>query len=239
MAITIREEQDGFSSDAGNQSFTLTTAQIGDLVLLVQADNFFTLANLITPTGTAVTTWTERTGTGVPVDGGTNDHHARVWTGVVTTAGGTAIANRTDTQDEGYAAFFVLANAVFDGTAGTESDSASTSHVAPSLTPTPGKTDDLLVCLVGAGNAADFNYTFPGGMTAYTERELVNVITYRVASEQLAADTATGTRTATASASVGSIGWFALSVLIGQAAPPPEGPHNSSAIDRMGLNLAY
>jgi hypothetical protein len=221
MTITIREEQD--RADSGAQhTFTLTTAQVGDTVVLIQASNFHGLANLITPTGTAVTTWVQQTSANV--DGGGGRMVSKTWVGTVTTAGGTVSANRTDNSDEGYAAVLVLVDAAFDTAAGTDGLTASTSHVAPSVTPTTGKTDDLLVCVFGAGNAASYNYTMPGGMTAYTERDIGSAATYRAASEQLASDAATGTRTATASASVGSIGWFAVSVLMKSTTAPPTGP---------------
>jgi len=211
--LQLIQELDG-QSQTGNQTFTATLAQVDDLIVLIQADNFYTLANLITPTGTAVTTWTEQTANGLPVDGGTNDNHARVWTGTVTTAGGTVIANRTNTDDEGYAAVFVLRGTAgtpeFDTGDGSESDANATTHVAPSLTPTSGKTDDFLLCVWGTLNAP-VNYTLPGGMTAYTEQDVGGINTYRAGSEQLTTDSATGTRTATSSVNTT---WFAVSVLV-------------------------
>ena len=79
------------------------------------------------------------------------------------------------------------------------------------MTPTSGNTDDLLLCLFGIdGSGGPINCTMPGSMTAYTERD-VGGATYRIASEQLALDSATGTRTATASSTQP---WFAVSVLI-------------------------
>lgn len=211
--LALVQELDG-QSQSGNQTFTATLAQVDDLIVLIQADDFYTLANLLTPTGTAITTWAERTDNGLPVDGGTNDNHAKVWIGTVTTAGGTVIANRTNVDDEGYAAVFVFRGAVgtpeFDTGDGTETDSTSTSHVAPSVTPTSGKTDDFLLCVWGTLDAT-VNYTLPGGMTAYTEQDVGGINTYRAGSEQLASDSATGTRTATASA---TNTWFAVSVLV-------------------------
>jgi len=219
-ALELIQELDG-QSQTGNQTFTATLAQVDDLIVLIQADNFYTLANLITPTGTAVTTWTEQTANGLPVDGGTSDNHAKVWTGTVTTAGGTVIANRTNVDDEGYAAVFVLRGTAgtpeFDTGDGSESDANATAHVAPSVTPTSGKTDDFLLCVFGTLDTV-VNYTLPGGMTAYTEQDVGGINTYRAGSEQLASDSATGTRTATSSVSTT---WFAVSVLIKTATAGP------------------
>jgi hypothetical protein len=212
VAITIREEQDDGRNDVGIE-FTLGAGTlVGDTVLLVQSDFFYTLVDLLPPSGTAVASWVEKTGSGIPLDGGTNDNHARVWLGTVTTGGAqTVIVNSTNADNERYATVFVFVGAVeFDGAAGTEVDTTSTSHVAPSLTPTAGQTDDQLVCLWGTA-AAVTNYTPPGGMTAYTERDIGGINTHRAASEQLASDAATGTRTATSSANAE---WYALSVLV-------------------------
>jgi len=211
--LELVQELDG-QSVSGQITLTATLAAVDDLIVLIQADNFYTLANLITPTGTAVTTWTEQTANGLPVDGGTNDNHAKVWTGTVTTAGGTVIANRTNTDDEGYAAAFVLRGAAgtpeFDTGDATESDANATAHVAPSVTPTSGRTDDFLLCVWGTPDTLT-NYTLPGGMTAHTEQDVNGINTYRAGSEQLTTDSATGSRSATSSANTT---WFAVSVLV-------------------------
>lgn len=235
MAITIREEQDA-GSNISAISFTLGAGtQVGDTILLVQANAWYSLANLQTPTGTAVANWGTVKHT---MDGGTDDNHVKVWMGAVTTGGtSTVIVNNSTTDEERFAAVFVLAGAIdFDSAASTDSDAAATSHVAPTVTPTAGKTDDLLVCLFGTHTGGSINYTMPGSMTAYTERDVGAVNTFRAASEQLVSDAATGTRTATSSVSVT---WFATSVLVKVAVPAEGGMHNSAAIDRMGLNLAY
>ena len=228
-AIQFIEEQSGWSNgdsaspgQTTNSNITFTLGggvQVGDEVLLIQVDNWYTLANLLSPAGTAVTTWAEKTDGGLPLDGGTNDIHARVWVGTVTTAGGTVISRRTQNDDEGYAHIFVFRDAEFDICDGTQTDTASPSHVAPSLIPTSGKTDDYLVCTWGTPSGAT-NYTVPGSMTPYTEYDVFGINTYRSASEQLTSDSATGTRTAASSV---TLPWFGISVLMkstGVAAAP-------------------
>jgi hypothetical protein len=219
---TLIEEQSRADNDGvSNHTFTLGgSVQVGDLVLLIQLDNFYTLANLDTPSGTGVTTWTEQTANGLPLDLGTNQHHGRVWTGTVTTAGGTVIGRRaTNLDDEGYAQILVFRDGEFD--TGDVASGGGTSDPAPSVIPTSGKTDDWLVCTWGNPFAGPGNYTVPGSMTPLTERDIGGA-SYRTAYEVLASDSATGTRTATYTV---SDAWAAISVLIKSvAAAPPTGP---------------
>lgn len=225
MAITIRQELDAASQTT---AITLTTAAgmlTTDTLLLVQANDYYTAANLLTPTGTAGTSWTLQH----TADGGSNLAHAKVWTSNVAAAGAqTVIANATLNDDEHYAALFVLTGAAsgIDGVASTPNAAASLSHVAPTVTPTSGRADDLLVCLFATGIAGTgaVNYTMPGSMIAYTEQDVGGVSTFRAGSEQLASASATGTRTATSST---SLAYLALSVLTkstAAAAVPPRRP---------------
>jgi hypothetical protein len=156
--------------------------------------------------------------------------------GTVATGGGTVVEGTVNTDHERFLGAWVLAGQIdFDAAASTDADASSVSHVAPSVTPTTGKTDDLLICLFGIdGSASSIDYTtMPGGMTARTERDAGGFATFRGADEQLASDAATGTRTATANA---ARNWFAVSVLV-KSIPPQEGALNSSAMSRMGLGL--
>lgn len=219
MAITIREEQDAGSNTAAI-SFTTGAGMITtDKLVLIQCNDFYTTANLTTPTGTAGTAWTLQT----TVDGGTNNAHTKVWTSDVALAGArTVLVNSTTTDEERYAALFVLAGAAsgIDGIASTSNGSSSTSHVAPSVTPTSGQSDDLLICmwLAFTNGAGTINYTVPGSMTAYTERDVDNYVTYRAASEALSSSGATGTRTATSSV---TFPFQSVSVLVKAAGAAP------------------
>ena len=219
MTISIRQQIDDGTAGGADMALTLSSAQVGDTVVVLHADDFHTAAALTTPTGTAVSSYTLRH----TVDGGTDDSHCKVWTGTVTTGGGTVLEGTANTDHERYLGAWVLVGTVdFDTAASTEVDTTSTSHVAPSVTPTSGKTDDLLICLFGTGPFdSAINYTMPGSMTARTERDCGTFCTFRGADEQLASDAATGTRTATASA---AFQWFAVSVLMKSAGagPPPD-----------------
>src|SRR6266496_839297 len=207
MTIPIRQQIDNAVSGTAAISLTLTSALVGDVVVVLHADNFHTAAEMTTPTGTAVGgAWSLKH----TLDGGASDNHAKVWMGVVTTAGGTAVEGTVNTDHERYLGAWVLPGTVlFDTAASTDSDATSVTHVAPTVTPTVGQLDDLLICLFGTQNV-DVNYTMPGSMTAQTERD-TGFATYRGADEQLVTDAATGTRTATASV---TDTWFARSVLV-------------------------
>lgn len=204
MAITIREEQDAGSNTAGISFTTGAGMLTTDKLLLVQCNDFYTAANMTTPTGTAGSSWTLQ----ATVDNGTNNTHMKVWTSDVASAGAqTVVVNNSTTDEERYAALFVLTGTAsgIDGVASTASGASSTSHVAPSVTPTSGQSDDLLICVWASSRSVPnegsgpVNYTLPGSMIAYTERDMGIYITYRAGSELLSSSGATGTRTATAS----------------------------------------
>lgn len=207
--IVIRQQIDTAFSETAGTPLTLTAAQVDDTVVVIHADDYYAASDLLAPGGTAVSTWTLKH----TLDGGTNDNHCKVWVGRVTTAGGTVTEGTNNTTHERYFGVWVLAGAVdFKTAASTDSDATSTSHVAPSVTPSTGKTNDLLICLFGTAPNSATNYTsMPGGMTARTERDAGVFCTFRAADQKLASDSASGTRTATSSATVE---WFAVSVLM-------------------------
>jgi hypothetical protein len=216
VSITIREEQDAWSSTAAISFTTGAGTALTDRLVVVQWNDFYTTANLTTPSGTAGLGWTlQHTG-----DGGTDAAHVKVWTSDVAAAGARTVdINSTTTDEERYAALFVLTGvaAGTDGAASTMNGSASTSHVAPSVTPVSGQSDDLLIVVWTNSNTfnSDINYTPPGSMTAYTERDSGGFGSWRAASEALLSAGASGTRTATASL---SCGFHAVSVLVKSAA---------------------
>lgn len=218
MAITVREEQDAAMASTANPTFTTGAGMLTtDKLVVIHSNDFYSAANLTAPTGTAGTAWS----LAATVDAGSNLAHTKVWTSDVALAGArTVIINSTTTDEERFAALFVLTGAAsgIDGSAGTANGASSTSIVAPTVTPTSGQTDDLLICafLTGfQGGGTAVNLTMPGSMTPYTERDVGAFCTARLGSEQLASAAATGTRTATASAAQS---YQSLSVLIKSAA---------------------
>lgn len=200
MAITIRQEQDNGSNSTGI-SFT-TTSVIGDTIILFQANDWYNLAHLQTPTGTAVSGgWTLRQ----TYDNGTNAFHAKIWEGTVTAANGTVIVNSSSTDEERYAACFVLTTGTYDTGANQSSGTATTSFIAPSAT--AAGADDLMLCMwCNTDEASTPALTPPGGMTAYTQRSVGGFVAYRAASEQLTASGATGTRTCTSASAKSYLG---------------------------------
>lgn len=199
MSITIRQEQDAGSNTAAI-SFT-TSSQVGDTIILIQMNDWYSLANLQTPSGTAVGGgWTLEQS----YDGGTNLFHVKVWQGTVSTANGTVVVNSATTDEERYAACYVLVGATYDTGGASVNSTASTSFVAPSES--AAGSDDLMLCVwCNTDQNSIPTITPPGTMTAYTSRA-VDFVTYRSASEQLTASGASGTRTATSSLSRASLG---------------------------------
>jgi hypothetical protein len=237
MAITIREEQDAGTDTLFAQiSFTtgaglLTT----DKLLLIQSSDYYTAAEMTAPTGTAGTAWTLQ----VTVDNGTNATHTKVWTSDVALAGAQTVLVNTSTtgDDQRYAALFVLTGAAsgIDGVASTPNGASSTSHVAPTVTPTSGQSDDLLICFwcsraFDPGANSIVNYTMPGGMTAYTECDVSTWATFRSASQLLSSSGATGTRTATANVATT---FQTVSVLVKAAATPAAPPYPGLLVSRL------
>lgn len=227
MAITIREEQDAASNSAAISFTTGSGLLTTDKLVLVHCNDYYLATNLQTPTGTAGSSWTLQ----ATVDNGINKTHTKVWTSDVAGTGArTVVVNSLTTDEERYAALFVLTGAAsgVDGISSTTAGASSTAHVAPSVTPTSGQSDDLLIC-VWVSRATDtedatINYTMPGSMTAYTERDVDIYVTYRAASELLSSSGATGTRTATAST---AFTFQTVSVLVKAdivAAAPPRAP---------------
>lgn len=206
----------GASGGVAAKSFTLLAgANIGDTVIVVHGNNFYTAANLNSPTGTAVGGgWTLKN----TLDGGTNDGHIKVWKGTITNASGTIVEGTGFADEERYFSYWVFPGYCdVDDFAGTDSDTSSASHVAPSVTPDAGSYD-FLICVTG-NISANRNYTgTPTGMTAAGTEVDTGFGTWQSWYETLNSDSATGTRTATSS---GSDAWLAVSILIQVSAPPP------------------
>jgi hypothetical protein len=214
VALSVAEQQSAANDTTASLTFTLAAGSaVDDLLVLICADDFDTVADLLTPTGTAASTWTLRD----TFDGGTNLSHIKVWTAPVTTAGAqTVIANVANATLEKAAGLWRIPGAQFD-VANHANGTTSTAHVAPSLT--PATTDEIYCCLwtnndAGAGI---FNYTYPSSpFVAGVERDISPFVTYGFGYEPITSGTATGTRTATASV---THPWCAAAVLVKPLAP--------------------
>lgn len=203
---------------------TPSDSAVGDLAVLIHGYDYNTLADMSAPTGTAVSTWTLR----ATADTGTNRMHFKVWTGPVTAAGvQTVIANSSTTNASHMPVLYIINGTsltlTVDGAAGANG-AASTSHVAPSVSPVGA--DDLLVC--AAGHSPDFsgNYTAPTGMTKQTEVDAGAFSTVATFTQTLAASGATGTRTATYSLTEE---WAAISIAIRGEAGGTTAPAENAA----------
>lgn len=202
-------------------SLTLTSTrqpQAGDLLLIVHFNDFFTLANMPTPTVAGSTTGVNAV-SGGSADAGSNLAHIKSYTYAVASTGDLTVAvTETGTADEEKAlAVYVLSGAdtttPVDGAAGA-SGTASTSHVAPAVS--PAAADSMLFCHANTGGGASGGaYTQPGGMTE-TYDTVFGGMSFGGANLQLSASGSTGTETFTAT---NSTAWAALSVAIKTAAP--------------------
>jgi hypothetical protein len=223
-----------YVTDLGQQaamSYTLpggASDAVGDAIYLVQANNFYTLANLQTPTGTAVGgAWTLQHS----YDSGTNTLHTKVWRGIITNATGTVVVNfaTAPPDEERYSAVYVFAGAATtSSTPAGVPVASSTSFPAPSCT--PGSADDCLIAWY-ATQSTNLNFTMPGApFTALPEYDLVSGgNTYRGGYESLSSAAATGTRTATASgAAVAGVAFdFTVSPLAPTRVPPEIQPYTA------------
>lgn len=193
-----------------NTTATLTGVAVGTRVLCAVSLDYYTAGSIGTPTGTAVTTWT-LLNTG---DAGSNNPHVKVWSGVVTTAGGTVIGSGTGQFANGAVNVHVAACSGVDTTTSTSfvdvsanaaNGTNTTAHTATGVTTTAA--DDMLVVFtVGAdsdgGVTTASSYGTPNaGMTRQAEGFYDSAGTrfadHAAYTEQLSASGATGTRSLT------------------------------------------
>ena len=181
---------------AVNASVTLVTAagtQIGDVLYCFHGNDWFTADGLTTPTGTAGTWTLEATG-----DAGSLAPHLKLWRRVVTVDGPQTVTVDRAVDEEVWQTLIVVGGA--DPTNPTDiaagsNGAASTSHVAPAITPTSAY--PLLLCGV-QGAAAVASYTPPPGMDELTDFSVAGIGAHTAAREVLpATNVSTGTRTFT------------------------------------------
>jgi hypothetical protein len=218
----------GSTGSAGTTLTVSTPASmaIGDTVILWQGNNFYTAANLGTPTGTAVTTWTEHVA--ARYDGGTNANHHKVWVGTATAAGVQTVIAAVGSQDEEKGIqILVLSGACVIEDASSEAEPSSSSWTANGATPTSAASLLVIVCTSQAGSSANFG--FPGTMTALAEQDWT-FYTHRTGYQFLSAAGASGTRTITADSKAGVI----LNLAIAQAPPTGVQVRASSKVTAIG-----
>lgn len=224
MAIAIRGTTPATAGTASNPvSVTLNGTRqpnTDDVLVIVHSNDFYTFANMATPTVGGSTTGVTALAS---LDGGDNQGHFKAYTYVVASTGDlTVSATETGSADEEKGlAVYVLSGvdtaSPVDGSPATSSGGTST-PVAPSVSPT--STDAFLICHTNSGPSNPGGYTPPSGMTDDYDVLVGSAFGMSGASLQLSASGATGTKTFTA---VNSHGWLTLSVAIktGTAGPAP------------------
>lgn len=188
---------------ADTTSGTGTTPQAGDLAVVIYFNDYYALADMGTPSVTAGTSFTLTAVTNGTADAGSPNAHAKCYTGTVAANGHfTVSATETGSHDEEKGILvWVLSGAdtstPIDGGASGAANNTGTSdnnQAAPSVS--PSGSDAFLICHTNSGTgAASASYTPPSGMTELTEYHIGSGLSGSVASLQLAASGATGTKT--------------------------------------------
>lgn len=230
----LRSEVSGFNTTTAPITLTLPASTVGDKVVLLQATDYYTMAALGTPTGTAVTTWTELTlaqfDGGTFTGDGTPRVHFKAWMGTVTTGGASTVianwASPSGGDEERYAHALVFTSTALYDTATSAAQSASTTWTVPSVTAAEDNSYQLI--MVANSTVGGFtNFTFPAGMT--TQAEVDSFITFRSGWGFVPTAGAIGTRSITSSASVsGGIQTVVIKptvVAAGGSLPPSRRPH--------------
>ncbi len=191
---TVREV---VSASASGTSATVNTGAgtaIGDILVCFYGSNYYTLAGMGSPSGTAGTWNLETTG-----DQGALEAHVKCFTRTVTASGAQTVTVPANIDAEVFQITYVIASAnAVDGAAGSQGAS-STSHIAPSVSPTGA--DDLLLCTCQSGPSSVASYTPPGSMTNGISENAAGGGGIGSARQILASSGATGSRTFTCSVS--------------------------------------
>lgn len=241
MAVAIRGTTPGITASASDPiSVVLNGARqpnTNDVLIIIHCNDYYALTDMPTPTvggsSTGVTAITNGS-----FDKGASDGHAKSYTYVVGSIGDLTVAvDETGSADEEKALIVYVLSGVdtttpIDVAANAIDGVDVTSHPAPSVSPT--SSDAYLICHLNSGPNAGGAHTPPGSMAEQYDAVFAGALTYTGATEQLSASGATGTRTFT-SANLIKYGMLSIAVKAGGGAPPPEGPHNSPAIARMGI----
>lgn len=223
--------QEYLNGGASNANVTLTThpCEVGDLLVAFHSNNFYTAAQLLAPTGGAGTWTKEATG-----DNGTNSAHIQVWTCPITSGGVKTVTFAPASDEEHVVHLYVISGAdsvtPVDGVAGNNG-AASTSHVAPAVSPTG--LNGLLLC--AASTTSVVNYTAPPNMFKRGEVDVTSFMTAATASKTLATSGSTGTQTFTSSASAP---FAACSIVIQPPTGTVAGPFTVDVTDDVGLTDA-
>lgn len=231
MAIDLRSVTAGIN-DGSSKTVSVTTSEspsatrVGDLVVVIHSNDYFTASAMPTPTATGAPTLSAITGGSV--DGGSNNPHIKSYTYVANTAGAQVVST-TETglaDEEKMIVVRVLGGAdattPVDVAGGTSLDSNGTSHVLSGVTTT--ENDSYLIGHIQT--VGDFNggtWSSPGSMSE-TYDTVVGSMSATGADQQLSASGATGTRTFTSSVNHQMIGVLIAVKAAAAAAALPKPP---------------
>lgn len=197
---------------------TETNTAVGDVLLIVYGSDFFAFSTMPDATSSA--------GALTPVasvDVGTNFGHMKVYRVAVAEAGAKTVTIPSHSGCDIFGVVLRLTGGVlFDGDAATNVDpsTASASHIAPSLN-TSG-VDRMMVCAWitdGTGSVTGDPWTLPVSMIRQAMLVTAPFSALAVATENIPASGATGTRTATLFRP-GRFGAVSVAVYV----PPPPNP---------------
>lgn len=172
MAISIKSVAVG-TTDGSSTTVSVTSAEtiataVGDLVVVIHANNFFTLSTMGTPSATGSPTLTHIADS----DGGTNNAHVKTWWYVANTAGAQTISvTETGTANEEKAlVVYVLASAdttsPVDGTPAARFGTSTTETAPVCGSVTTSQAGSLLLhALCDGGGNPSTSYTPPAGVT--------------------------------------------------------------------------
>lgn len=189
----VKEKLSGGASNANVTLITSPTTVAGDVLVAFHGNNFYTAAQLLTPTGTAGTWTVAATG-----DNGSSSAHMKIWTRKVAVDGAQTVTVAPAVDEEHSIHLFVISGAdqtTWVDVAAGGNGASSTSHIAPTVDPTVFNA----LLLVGAQSTSLGNYTIPGtfGMRMLGEVDVGGFCTSGSAAEVLGHDALTGTRTFT------------------------------------------
>lgn len=218
---TIREVVSGSAPDTDTDGFTLTTSsavQAGDTLLVIHGNDWNYDVNMHAPGGD-VGAWDLVENAA----GGVNVPHLKAWRAVAATGGvkTVTVAQASLGSDSYYGTLIVFAGPVVCELADTARGATGPSQVAPSLAGGAGR---LLLAAFASGYTGSASTTYSGVPSGMTQRSLAatggvsgGTGAMLVATEQINAAGATGTRTATYS---DNRQWAAMSLLLTQRTDP-------------------
>lgn len=236
MAVSISSITTN-TNDGSSATISVTTSEspavtnVGDLVIVIHGNDYYTLADMPTPTATGSPVFTSI----VNADAGSLTAHIKSWYYIANTGGAQTVSvAETGVHDEEKSlAVYVLSGAdtsgsPIDGTPQSNVNaSAVTSQDCPAVTTT--NTDSFaIMALQSGGGAAATAYAPPGTVTKKYDIRVTTVMSAGGGIKQLSSSGSTGTFTWTATGACPYAAvTFAIKTAAGAAAAVPYNPQRS------------